>query len=248
VRRALRIAGVLAALRVVQPASAANAIISGRFTSLGVNRTYAAYVPPSAQVHPILILLHGTGGRGHDMVERWKDLAQREGFAVAAPDATDRRYWRPPQDGPALLRDLVEEMKPRHLDLRRIYLFGYSAGAVFTLYMAPLESEYFAAAATHAGAYGGEADLSFLDRAPRKIPLFLSVGARDALFPPALFRATVHRLEGAGFPVATAVLPDSPHGYEPPTEINERAWKFLREHSLPRDPVFVPVSFEEPTR
>jgi predicted esterase len=243
-----RLVAALAALQLVHPASAADAIVSGRFTSSGVKRTYAAYAPPDAHAHPLLILLHGSGGRGRDMVERWKDLARREGIVVAAPDAADRRRWQPPQDGPNLFRDLVEAMKPRNIDERRIYLFGYSAGAVFTLYMAPLESEYFAAAATHAGAYRGEADLGFLDRAPRKIPLFLSVGARDGLFPPAVFRSTVERLERAGFPVTTAVRPDSPHGYERSTEINERAWRFLREQSLPRDPVFVPVPIREPSR
>ena len=107
----------------------------------------------------------------------WKDLARREQFVIAAPDATDRSRWRPPGDGPNLLRDLVEELG--HVDTRRIYLFGYSAGAVFALYMAPLESRYFAAAAVHAGAYTGEADLGFLETAPRKVPLLLSLGARD---------------------------------------------------------------------
>jgi poly(3-hydroxybutyrate) depolymerase len=182
------------------------------------------------------------------MVERWRDLARREGIIVAAPDATDRRQWQPPQDGPALFRDLVEDLAPHDIDRRRIYLFGHSAGAVFTLYMAPLESEYFAAAATHAGVYNGEADLGFLDRAPRKIPLFLSIGARDTLFPPSLFRATVHRLERAGFPVTTWVRPDSPHAYEPSAEINERAWGFLRQHALDREPVFAPVPFRSSSR
>jgi predicted esterase len=240
-RRAPRIAVLLVALHFGHPASAADAIVSGHFTSSGAKRSYASYVPPGAQSHPLLILLHGSGGTGRKMVERWKGLAEREGIVLAAPDATDRSRWQPPQDGPGLLRDLVEAVKPSHIDARRIYLFGYSAGAVFALYMAPLESEYFAAAAAHAGAYRGEADLGFLGRARRKIPLFLSVGARDAVFPPTVFRSTVQLLEQAGFPVTTEVLPDSAHGYAPSTEINERAWVFLRQHSLPTDPVFIPI-------
>jgi predicted esterase len=175
------------------------------------------------------------------MVERWKDLAKREGIVVAGPDATDRRRWQPPQDGPALLRDLVEELKRHHIDVRRIYLFGYSAGAVFTLYMAPLESEYFAAAATHAGAYGGEADLGFLDTAIRKIPIFLSAGTKDDLFPHAVVLASVKRLEQAGFPVTTSLVAGGRHTYQFSGEINERAWRFLRQHRLESDPVFVPV-------
>jgi predicted esterase len=177
------------------------------------------------------------------MVQRWKDLAKREGIVVAGPDATDRSRWQPPLDNPALLRDLVEELKSQHIDMRRIYLFGYSAGAVFTLYMAPIESQYFAAAAIHAGAYTGEADLGFLDTSARKIPLFLSAGTKDDLFPRPVVLATVARLERAGFPVTTSLVAGLGHGYSLSGEINERAWKFLRQHSLATDPVFVPVQF-----
>ena len=108
--------------------------------------------------------------------------------------------------------------------MRRIYLFGYSAGAVFALYMAPMQSRYFAAAAVHAGAYGGEADLAFLDTAPRKVPLFVSAGAQDRLFPPPVVLATVARLQRAGFPVTRAAVEGMPHSYQASAEINERAW------------------------
>jgi poly(3-hydroxybutyrate) depolymerase len=246
--RAVRVAALLTATTQVPMASPADAIVSGRFRSSGVMRTYSACLPPKGHSHPLVILLHGSGGTGRDMVERWRDLARREGIIVAAPDATDRRQWQPPEDGPTLFRDLVDELAPHDVDRRRIYLFGHSAGAVFTLYMAPLESEYFAAAATHAGAYNGEADLGFLDQAPRKIPLFLTVGGGDTLFPQPLFLATVHRLERAGFPVTTWVWPDSPHAYKPSAAINERAWAFLRQHSLDREPVFVPVPFGPSSR
>jgi predicted esterase len=161
---------------------------------------------------------------------------------VVAPDAADARQWQPPQDGPTLLRDVVEEMKPSHIDLRRIYLFGYSAGAVFALYMAPLEPRYFAAAAAHAGAYRGESELGFLESAPRKVPLFLSVGTEDRLFPRAVVLETVDRLRGAGYPVTTSFVPGG-HSYGSSREINERAWRFLEQHRLPADAVFVAVPF-----
>jgi poly(3-hydroxybutyrate) depolymerase len=166
--RAARIAALLTVTAQAPTVSPADAIVSGRFRSSGVRRTYSAFLPPTGHPHPLVILLHGSGGSGHGMAARWRDLARREGIIVAAPDATDRRQWQVPQDGPALFRDLVQELAPHDVDGRRIYLFGYSAGAVFALYMAPLESQYFAAAAVHAGAYDGEADLGFLGRAPRR--------------------------------------------------------------------------------
>jgi poly(3-hydroxybutyrate) depolymerase len=242
-RRALPAAVLLMTTLVSDPMQAADRIVSGSFTSDGVKRTYAAYSPPGENPRPIVILLHGSGWSGRAMVQRWKDLAQREGIVVAGPDATDRSRWRPAEDNPVLFRDLVEELKPQHIDMRRIYLFGYSAGAVFALYMAPLESGYFAAAATHAGAYTGEADLAFLDIAPRKIPLLLSAGTKDDLFPQSVFLPTVRRLERAGFPVTSSLTAGGRHSYQAFGEINERAWKFLRQHSLAADPVFVPIQF-----
>jgi poly(3-hydroxybutyrate) depolymerase len=243
-----RVAALLVVVALAPPAASADEIVSRRFRSSGVNRTYAAVLPPPGRSRPLLILLHGSGGTARGMVERWRDLARREDIVVAAPDAVDRRRWQPPEDGPVLLRDLVEEMAPHGIERRRVYLFGYSAGGVFALYMAALESEYFAAAASHAGAFDGEADLTFLDRAPRKVPLLLGVGGRDTLFPPPLFRATVDRLESAGFPVTTFVLPEARHRYEPIGEINERVWSFLRRHALDRAPVFAPITFGSSSR
>jgi poly(3-hydroxybutyrate) depolymerase len=228
------------------PSQAADAIVSGSFTSDGVKRTYAAYAPPRAGLRPLVILLHGTGWTGRAMVRRWKGLAKREGIVVAGPDATDRSGWQPPQDGPALFRDLVEELKPQRVDPRRIYPFGYSAGAIFALYMAPIQSEYFAAAAAHAGAYTGEADLGFLGTTRRKIPLLLSAGTKDALFPPSVVNATVGRLKRDGFPVTTSLLAGEGHSYRSSGEINERAWRFLQRHRLATDPVFVPVRLTPP--
>jgi poly(3-hydroxybutyrate) depolymerase len=223
------------------PTQSADPIVSGSFMSEGVKRTYAAYAPPSDGPRPLVILLHGSGWTGRAMVERWKGLARREGIIVAGPDATDRGGWQPPQDNPTLFRDLVEELKPRLVDTRRIYLFGYSAGAVFALYMAPIESEYFAAAAAHAGAYGGEADLGFLDAATRRIPFFVSVGTKAVLFPLSLVNASVERLKRRGFPVEVSLLAGEGHGYQSSGQVNERAWRFLEQHRLATDPVFVPV-------
>src|SRR4051812_7677527 len=94
VTRAARIAVLLTVAALVPTASPADAILYGRFRSSGANRTYAAYVPPNGHPHPLVILLHGSGGTGRDMVERWRGLAGREGILVAAPDATDPRRWQ----------------------------------------------------------------------------------------------------------------------------------------------------------
>jgi hypothetical protein len=109
--------------------------------------------------------------------------------------------------------------------------------------MGPMESEYFAAVATHAGAFTGEADLGFFSSVRRNIPMMIGAGTKDGLFPQSVVLATIKRFEFWGIPVTPAFVPGLEHSYRFSGEINERAWRFFREHSLDRDPVFVPVSF-----
>ena len=144
-------------------------------------------------------------------------------------------------DGPNLLRDIVEDLDDLGIDKRRVYLFGYSAGAVFALYMGPLESEYFAAVAVHAGAYNGEADLSFLADAERKIPIFITIGTDDAFFPLRVVNDTKKTLEQRGFPLVLKLLPGRLHNFNRPWEVIGPAWQFLSEQRLDDDPVYTEV-------
>src|SRR2546425_7221559 len=68
-------------------------------------RPYYLFVPDSLDARPVplLIVLHGSGRDGKSLVDPWRDLASREGFIVAGPDAADRRAWIAPDDGPAFL-------------------------------------------------------------------------------------------------------------------------------------------------
>ncbi|HKO98800.1 MAG TPA: hypothetical protein VJU86_17505 [Pyrinomonadaceae bacterium] len=103
------------------------------FDSEGKKRTYYLYVPatlkPDGSV-PLLILLHGSNRVGLSLAEKWKDLANKEGFLMVAPDSLNSAVWGTPVDGPVFLRDLVEELKAKHpIDPQRVYLFGHSGGA-----------------------------------------------------------------------------------------------------------------------
>lgn len=130
-------------------ARAAERISKEEFASQGRKRAYYLFVPDSVKAGapaPLVLLLHGSGRNGLSLVEKWKDLASREGFIVAGPDASNSQGWSMTDDGADLLRDLVETLKSKYpVNTRRIYLFGHSAGAVFALNLAMLESEYFAA-------------------------------------------------------------------------------------------------------
>jgi len=216
-------------------------------TSKGVTRVYYLYVPPSVKASspaPLVILLHGSGRVGNSLVEKWKDLAKKEGFIIAGPDSSNTQRWRSPDDGPDYLRDLAEELKSKYpINPRRVYLFGHSGGASFALHMSLMESQYFAATAIHAG-YLSDTDL--IEMAKRKIPIFIQVGDRDPGLPVATVRETRDALKDGGIPVELTEIPNHDHWYyDMAPKINRAAWDFMKKYELESDPVYRKFNFNE---
>jgi poly(3-hydroxybutyrate) depolymerase len=220
-------------------ASAAAQIEKRTLVSRDKERTYYLYVPPGITAEhpaPLIVTIHGSGSNGKPLVAEWQGLAEKEGILLAGPDSTDSVHWASPQDGPLLLHDLVEEIAAKYpIDRRRVYLFGHSAGAVFTLQMACLESEYFAAAAAHAGSVD-RAYHSLFDFAARKIPIAIFIGTKDAYFPLTSVRATAEALKSRGFPVTLTEMPGHTHDYSSKSrEINAQIWDLFSRTRLETD-------------
>ena len=216
-------------------------IIRDSITSQNKNRAYYLFVPETVKSGtpvPLLVLLHGSGRNGLTLAEKWKDLAAKEGIILVGPDSLDSKVWNSPTDGPDFLRDLVESLKSRYtIDSRRVYLFGHSGGAVFALYMSLLESQYFAAAAVHAGALAKNDPA--VGVAKRKSPIAIFVGTRDAFFPVADVRDTRDQLKRQGFPVELTEISGHDHNYyDFSSKINQSAWEFLKKQQLNEEPQY----------
>lgn len=216
--------------------------------SNGQTRAYYLYVPSTLAANtqaPLIVTLHGSGRNGITLVEKWKDYAKKEGIILAGPDASNSQGWSAPQDGPDFLRDLVEELKTKHpINPRRVYLFGHSAGACFAIHMSLMESQYFAAAAIHAGALRSEREFELIEIPKRKIPISIQVGDSDAFFPLKEVRATSNALQEAGFPVDMIEIKNHDHNYYgSAAKFNQTAWEFLKKHELPKDPVYQTYSW-----
>jgi poly(3-hydroxybutyrate) depolymerase len=213
------------------------------FGSGGRNRTYYLYVPDSAKAKapvPLIVLLHGSGRNGKTLTDHWEALAKKEGFIIAAPDALTPEAWRIPEDGPDFLYDLVELLTTQHeaIDRRRVYLFGHSAGAIHSLVMGLLESEYFAAVAVHAGALA-QGNYPAIDSAVRKIPMAIWVGTNDPFFPLAAVRATRDVLNARGFKTELTEIHGHTHNYYGrASDINRKVWEFLQTSRLDADPKY----------
>jgi poly(3-hydroxybutyrate) depolymerase len=217
--------------------------------SNGRDRAYYLFVPEKLQVSqpvPLVLLLHGSGRNGNSLAEKWKDLAKKERFIFAAPDAVNMSGWQIPEDGPDFMKELVDALTAKYpVDKRRVYLFGHSAGAGMALNLSLFESEYFAATAVHAGALQkGMTDQ--IEQAKRKIPIHLIVGTNDNFFPLPVVRATRDALVQGGFKVELTEIKDHTHWYyDGSNEINGMAWNFLKPFKLDTDPVYETYQFRK---
>lgn len=222
--------------------------VTKEITNLGGKaRAYYLFVPDKLNKDrpaPLLMLLHGSGRNGASLVDKWKDLAKKEGIILVGPDAINPQGWATPVDGPDFLHDLITELQSKYpIDARRMYLFGHSAGASFALYMSLYESEYFAATAIHAGALRSDDDV-IVKRAERKVPIYIAVGTVDRFFPLADVRATRDLLNSNGFNAQLVEMPGHDHWYyDLASKINAAAWTFLKDQKLADEPRYVKRTF-----
>lgn len=110
--------------------------------------------------YPVLICIPGLSGRGENAVTaEFKRFADQEGFVIIAPSFTfDEANWNSKTSyqypevwsGNALL-DIIAKVKEKDaLNLSKLYLHGFSAGAQFVLRFALWKPELCAACAAHA--------------------------------------------------------------------------------------------------
>lgn len=119
------------------------------------------YVPKSYRPDrpaPMALLLHGSGDRGHTMIRAFRDLADKHGVILLAPDALDyswdimvagarlRGVTRVPDWGPDVDRidtALKEAFTSFAVDPERISLIGFSDGAGYGLSLGANNADLF---------------------------------------------------------------------------------------------------------
>lgn len=169
----------------------------------GISREILLHLPdPPKRDIPLVVMLHGKGGSAAWAEEEtgWSRLADREGFAVAYPEALPRDRSSPPKflTNPALwhdgsfLDDAFAERADLHflstmldvltdkaaIDPARIFATGFSNGAGMAFALANRFADRIAAIAPVAGH-------CWLDEpAPvRPVPTFFLIGSDDPLIP-----------------------------------------------------------------
>jgi poly(3-hydroxybutyrate) depolymerase len=234
----------------IQQASPKDKVLKEKITSGGRERTYYLFSPETldhSKPAPLLIMLHGTGRDGLSLINPWEKMAKEKGIVLAGPNALNSQMWIAAKDGPVFLRDVVESIRLRfNIDLKRVYLFGHSAGGCFAIMNALYEPNYFAAAAVHAGALPDPDQFIPVLTARRRIPIAIWVGDRDPFFPASAVKPTVDFLQNNGFLGQFSVLQNHDHNYYGLADkVNKAAWSFLESKALQDDPKWIDVASSE---
>lgn len=182
-------------------------------------RSGAYFVPggPRLQLLPLLVILHGSGQSGVEMVETFRSLAKERRFAIIAPDSRDHSgqlTWEVGDKQGDVTPDLTHTVDciawvRSHagflLDESHVLIAGYSGGGSSAPYIASNRAGFTHTAVLHGGVFPGGIG-------SQRIPAWFSTGEQDRLRPVELVQQAAASLSSLGF--TTVTFHSYPGGHE----------------------------------
>jgi len=159
----------------------------------GARYSYILHTPKIISANPALLLvLHGLKGDGAGIQRRtrgvFEQLANRDGFIVAYPDAqrdawnSGHRYAKSDADDVKFLSALIDALSAEfHIDPNRIFVTGFSNGASMTYRLACERPDKIAAIAPVGGGLAERLMRDCAAAATRPMPLLLIHGTADEI-------------------------------------------------------------------
>lgn len=194
---------------------------------------YSLYVPESYSPErplPLVTALHGGNGHGRAFLWSWLRDARSFEAIVVAPTATGRTWalMGEDTDTPNLHRILDEVSARWQIDPARLLLTGMSDGGTFC-YVSGLEagSRFTHLAPVSATFHPMMASMADAGRI-NSLPIRITHGARDWMFPVEVARRAAEALAAAGADVGFREIDDLSHCY--PREINAAMLTWLRDN------------------
>ena len=130
---------------------------------------------------PLLVLLHGAGGRGEGVLKRLGSVPDEQGVVVLAPDSRDstwdaiRNRFGP--DVAFLNRALEHVFDTVSVDPKRIAIGGFSDGATYALSLGLINGDLFSRVLAFSPGF-------IIEQPPRGKPrFFVSHGVDDPILP-----------------------------------------------------------------
>ncbi|MFB9263600.1 phospholipase [Bradyrhizobium erythrophlei] len=191
---------------------------------------FSLYVPEyytPDRAWPLVMALHGGSGNGRGFLWSWLRDARSRGAILVAPTATGSTWalMGNDTDTPNLNRILDYVGSRWTIDGTRLLLTGMSDGGTFS-YVSGLEgtSRFTHLAPVSATFHPLMAEMADADRL-RGLPIFITHGRHDWMFPVQTARQTQQLLSAAGANVIYRELDDLSHTY--PREMNAEILQWL---------------------
>jgi phospholipase/carboxylesterase len=179
---------------------------------------FSVYVPPlyDAMIPaPVIVALHGGSGHGRQFLWNWLPEARSRGIIVVAPTASGSTWsLMEPEIDSHNLRKILSQVRERwNVDPSHMLLTGMSDGGTFTLLNGLSEDSPFTHLAPVAASFH---PLLLAMSSPRRLaglPIHLTHGALDWMFPVSMARTAHRSLAEAGAAVIYREIADLSHAY-----------------------------------
>lgn len=184
---------------------------------------YSLYVPEyysADREWPLVVALHGGGGNGRAFLWSWLRDARSAGAILVAPTATGPTWALAGDDTDTPhLQKIVDSIASRwRINPARKLMTGMSDGGTFCYVSGLLpDSPFTHLAPTSASFHPMLAEMADEDRL-RGLPIYLTHGKQDWMFPVEIARQAERSLKHAGASVTYREIDDLSHCY--PREIN----------------------------
>jgi polyhydroxybutyrate depolymerase len=161
------------------------------------NRSYLVHLPKSYtnnQYYPLVLVLHGRGGSGPKMAEytQFSELADKQKFIVVYPNAINKptlwnAFYKPygkERDDITFISKTLQQLKENYkINERKIYVVGYSSGAMMAYRVASELSSQITAVAIISGSLGyrkNNRDV-YINKPTVSIPTIIVHGKKDPI-------------------------------------------------------------------
>jgi len=187
---------------------------------------------------PLVVALHGYGGRADDYQMLWRGAAARAGAVLVIPQGVRRAgsgySWQDPDEAELIL-ELTLEWTRRQvaIDEDRIVLTGFSQGGFIAMALGVRRPELFAGVIPMAGGYLPQIDAPPAAAATGAPRFYFMVGSLDGVA--LAVRQAAEDFATAGYQVRLRVLPGTGHSF-PRDTVRElsKALRFALGGSAPK--------------